>query len=173
MKVGMALAVPVVLSVGYLIGLFLPAVYAARIELVVPNSADQVWTVLTDLDAMPSWRADLVSLERLPGGRGTVRWREVPASGSARALERLEGGADRIVVRTADSQPPRRWVYQIRRTSGGSLVAVTAERTLGNPLARSAVRLFGSDERELEQLGRDLGSRLAGRRQLIAEAGGR
>jgi uncharacterized protein YndB with AHSA1/START domain len=43
-------------------------------ELVLPDPPDEVWTALTDPDALEEWFANDVELELEPGGEGVFRW---------------------------------------------------------------------------------------------------
>ncbi len=153
----------------YLVGLALPIVHAEREEVSVRSSPETLWTVLTDLDAMPTWRQDLVALERLPEADGVVRWREVGRAGQTVAMERVESAPlERMVVQLADRSADRRWVYEITRSGARAKLSVTEERTVRNPLVRTLVQVFGGGRGRIEGLARDLEARLAGHRQQVA-----
>ena len=160
-----ALIAPFVLiGSGYLAGTRLPSLYVAQRRIVLRQSPEKVWRVLTDLDGMPTWRRDLSTVERLPAPGGVVRWREL-REGASIALEIAERVPPRrLVVRVADPSgtPQRRWVYQIRGTRTGREAEVTVreERTVTNPLRRLLLRAFRLGGAELAGLCRDLEERM-------------
>jgi uncharacterized protein YndB with AHSA1/START domain len=168
-----ALALAPLLGVGglYGLGLSLPAVQVERIEVSLVSSPETLWSVLTDLDAMPGWRQDLRGLERLPSRDGVVRWRELGRTGRAVALERIEvAPPERMVVRLAEGSEDRRWVYEITRDGANTRLAISDQRSVRNPLRRAFVRVFGRSRAVLDGWTRDLETRLSGRRQQIAGA---
>ena len=157
----------------YGVGLSLPPIQVERVELSLPSSPETLWTVLTDLDAMPGWRQDLVELERLPGHDGIVRWREVGRTGRKVAMERIEAAPpERMVVRVAEASEDRRWVYQLTRAGANTRLEVSDQRTIRNPLVRAFVRVFGGSRGALDGWSRDLELRLSGRRQLVGAGNG-
>jgi hypothetical protein len=132
---------------------------------VLPIARETLWTILTDLDGMPSWRRDLVGVERLPAPPGGTRWREIRRRGDL-ALEQVEAVPfERLVVRSASAGQgqARRWVYALRVTAEGTEVAVTEEQEIQNPLIRSFVRVIGGNRSRIEGFLRDLERRLMGR----------
>jgi len=147
----------------------LPARYHQEARRVLPNTRETLWTILTDLDGMPSWRQDLIGLERLPAAPGGMRWREIHRGGGL-ALEQVEAiPFERLVVRiapTGDGGAERRWIYDLRPARGGTELAVIEEREIQNPLVRSLVRLTGGNRARIERLLRDLERRLSGKPQV-------
>lgn len=138
----------------------------------VSGSAETVWAVLMDLDAMPNWRDDVDAVERLPDSAGAVRWREIGRRGET-PLERVEARPpERMVVRalTAAATGPR-WTYQLAPTAGGVILTVLEERPVAVHL-RPLVALFGSDRRRIEAVVRGVEARVAARHQLSAAAPG-
>jgi uncharacterized protein YndB with AHSA1/START domain len=119
------------------------------IEHITTQSADfdrppeTVWRVLTDLDGMPLWRSDLITLERLPAVEGRTVWRENGRSGSR-------------VIEFSWAEPPHRLVMQGTRSGRpgypmrtfdlasidrGTRVTITERSEVPNPLRRVLVRL--------------------------------
>lgn len=165
---GLVAGPPIVFALLWLIGLALPAAHREAVVLVVPSSAETVWAVLTDLDGMPDWRADLAGLERLPSGDTGVRWREVGRRGTA-AFEWVESlPPSRLVVREVGEGHGRVWTYQIVRSADGAHVVLTEDSQIENPFRRSVAGIFGGNRSRITSLARDLGRRLNGRRQLAS-----
>lgn len=160
---------PVVVAALFCGGLLVSPLHRERARTVVPTSPETLWAVLTDLDAMPSWRQDLKAVERLPNGVGPVRWRETDRHGTA-AYEIAEARPPhRMVIRIADRPEGReRWIYDLWSRDGGTELRITEERTVSNPLVRALVTMFGADRTRIDGMARDLGHRLGGRRSQVA-----
>jgi len=164
---------PLVGLVLYLIGTRLPPVCRLEVSLRVPASPESVWAVLTDLDDMPAWRADLRSIERLPERAGAVRWLEVGRGGRT-AWERIAAEPPtRLVVREVAGVAGVERTYRIRAVDGGATLALSEERAVRNPFRRVAIAVLGPDRSGVEGFVADLAARLLGRRQqVVAGAGG-
>ena len=145
----------------FLAGAALPAEHRTMARENFDRAPEAVWRVLTDLEAMPSWRSDLDRVERLPGVDGRTTWLEV-GSGEAQVMELTESDPPRrlVIHRRGDGRPglPER-IVQLRATMNGTLVTVMERDQVGNPLVRVLVRL-GAGESPAERLLADLHERL-------------
>jgi uncharacterized protein YndB with AHSA1/START domain len=155
----------------FLAGAALPAEHRTTARESFDRAPEAVWRVLTDLEAMPAWRSDLVRIERLPEADGRMTWLEI-GSGEDQVMELTESDPPRrlVIHRREDGRPglPER-IVQLRATINGTLVTVTERDQVGNPLARVLVRL-GARESPAERLLADLQGRLsATRHNLSAE----
>ena len=159
---------PLLLSLGwYAAGLRLPAGHREEASALLPGSRETVWAVLMDLDAMPSWRPDVVAVERLPDAGGAVRWLEI-GRGERLPLERIEAVAlERLVVRALGARDRRRWTYRLEPSGVDVLLSVVEERQLP-VFARPYAALFGADRRRIETMVRGLVDRVGGVRQVAA-----
>jgi len=168
LKKALLLGLPVLSAVVWLSGSLLPIDHVEEATSLLPATPETVWRVLLDLDAMPEWRQDLTGLERLPDVDGAVRWREIQARGRRVDLERVEAiSPERLVIRPVGGTWRR--IYRLSRGGhGGTTLAITEERRVENPFLRVYVGVFGADRGGLESLTRDLGRRIAGRRELLA-----
>ncbi len=157
----------------YLIGTRLPPVCRLEASRRVPASPESVWAVLTDLDDMPAWRADLRSIERLPGRADAVRWLEVGRRGRT-AWERIAAEPPtRLVVRELAGVSGVERTYRIRAIDGGATLLLSEERPVRNPFQRVAIAVLGPDRSGVDRFVADLAARLLGRRQqVVAGAGG-
>lgn len=159
----------VVLGLVIVVGLLLPPVYQTTAVHRLAASPDAVFAVLTDLDAMPTWRRDLASLERLPEANGVVRWQERGRDGRWTPLARTAVAPGRIEVEVATSRlTQRRWVYQWRGVEGATELSVLEATTVQNPASRTLVRLFGDRRDYLQRWVADVEGRLSGRRVRLA-----
>lgn len=162
-----------VLSLG--LGLLLPGRHQERAVIRYHSSPEAVFAILTDLEAMPTWRRDLGHVERLPGRSGRVCWRERDRRGRLTTLERTESTPNsRIVVAPALAGPrASRWTFELHPVTGGTELSITEERTIRNPIGRALVLVFGADRDRVDGWAEDLEARLNGRRERLAAAGWR
>jgi uncharacterized protein YndB with AHSA1/START domain len=156
----------------FLAGAALPAEHRTTAQESFDRAPEAVWRVLTDLEAMPSWRSDLDRIERLPEADGRTTWLEV-GHGPDQVMELTESDPPRrmVIHRREDGRPglPER-IVQLRATINGTMVTVTERDQVGNPLARVLVRL-GARESPGRRLLADLHDRLGtARKNLSAEA---
>jgi hypothetical protein len=164
---GLLLVATVAAGGWYGAGLRLPAAHREEASAVLPGTRETVWAVLMDLDAMPSWRSDLVAVERLPDAGGAVRWLEI-GRGERLPLERIEAIAlERLVVRSVGEGDQRRWTYRLEASGAGVLLSVVEERQLG-VLARPYAALIGADRRRIDAVVGGLIGRVGGARQQVA-----
>ena len=156
------------------LGLLLPSRHQESALRRYYSSPEAVFAVLTDLEAMPTWRRDLGNVERLPGRSGLVVWREWDRRGRTTAMERTESTPNsRIVVAPAGAASQSfRWTYDLRPVTGGTELAITEEQIIRNPIGRALVLMFGADRDRVEGWAEDLEVRLNGRRERLAAAGG-
>lgn len=151
------------------IGQRLPREIRTEARLDLPNSPETVWAVLTDVDAIPTWRPDLVAVERLPASGDVVRWVEVGPR-TRLAVERVEAVApERLVIRTASAGPERSWTYTLSPAAEGTRLTVVEERVVSGPFARVLLRLPGLARTRLGPITSGLCKRVeAHRQQLVA-----
>jgi uncharacterized protein YndB with AHSA1/START domain len=161
---------PTLVAVSWLVGLLLSPLHRERASATYRSSPETVWRVLTDLDGMPTWRRDLVTVERLPVAGGATRWREQGTTGQSAYQVVVAEPPVRLVVELVSTDDIHQvWEYRIRRLeAGGTELSVIEERSIRNPALRPVVKLFGSDRDRIEGLARDLADRLAGHRDRLA-----
>jgi uncharacterized protein YndB with AHSA1/START domain len=131
-------ALVAVVASAWLIGLMLPKGHIATRTVELKRSPDAVWEMLTSYDKMPSWRAGLQKIERLPDANGHAVWRETSKDGEL-PLETVESTPPRRLVRKiADPKLPfgGTWTYQIQPSSEGCTLTVTEDGEVYNPIFR-------------------------------------
>ena len=129
-----------------LVGSRLPRSHRASREQVLAASPEAVWTAVTDVQAFPSWRTDVRTVQRLPDRAGRPVWIEEGGSGKMTlAVERWEPPRI-LVVRIADPDLPfgGTWTYEITPAAEGSRLKITEDGEVYNPLFRFMARfVFG------------------------------
>lgn len=146
-----------------LIGLLLPRNHRATSRLSLPQPPDTVWATVRDFGQLAAWWPDVKEVERLEDADGRERWRESLA------------GDMTLVLRIAEESPPTRlrsviedtgepfggeWVYQVAADGGGSIVEITEDGWVSNPIFRVVSRLMGHHrtmDSYLTALGRKFG----------------
>jgi hypothetical protein len=121
-----------------LIGAALPKAHSVSRSARVQLPAEMLYTVLTDVDKYPSWRADLKQLERLPDREGKPAWVETMSGGRVPMyFERMERPS-LLVARIADPSLPfgGAWTYRIVPAAGGSDLTITEDGEVYNPIFR-------------------------------------
>jgi carbon monoxide dehydrogenase subunit G len=138
--VGLAL---IVVAVGWL----LPVAHTARGQRRLAAPPDTVWRAITDVEAFTSWRPDVTRVERLPDRDGRAVWTEHGSSGSMTiAVERSEPPRT-LVTRIQPGLPfGGTWTYEITPDAGGSLLTITEDGEVYNPIFRFMSRfVFGHE----------------------------
>lgn len=143
------LALGILVGLGVLVailGTLIPREHVASRTVRLSRPPEEVWKAITDFAAHPSWRADLKTMERLPDRDGHAVWREVRRTGPM-TLELVESQPpSRLVTRIADRNLPfgGSWTYEIRGSEGGSLVTISENGEIYNPVFRLMARyVFG------------------------------
>lgn len=147
-----------------LIGVLLPKAHSATRSARFQQSPEAVWRAITDIEAFPSWREGLKSVERLPDRDGRPAWRETDKHGQAISFEIIESDAPRkLVGRIAGPKLPfgGTWTYQVAPAAGGSVLTITENGEIYNPIFRFLARfVFGyttTIETYLRSLGKKFG----------------
>lgn len=129
-----------------LVGWSLPEKHQASRQATFTAPPEAVWALITNVEAFPSWRSDVKTVERLPDRDGRSVWVEQGSSGRIPlAVERSE--APRLlVVRIADRDLPFGgvWTYAIAPAPQGSTLTITEDGEIYNPMFRVMARfVFG------------------------------
>jgi hypothetical protein len=121
------------------IGARLPKTHraASRIRLSAPP--EEIWAVLTDFEAYPTWRPGLDRVERGPDFDVLPSWYEIC------------GRFGRVHFRVTASEPPHRlatqivsdrlplsgiWLYQLEKDGDGTRLTITEQESIHHPLLR-------------------------------------
>ncbi|HEU4387910.1 MAG TPA: SRPBCC family protein [Blastocatellia bacterium] len=157
-----ALAVVVLLVVVVaVVGALLPKAHVATRSARFKQSPEVVWQTITDVDAFPSWRADVKNVERLPDRDGRPVWREIGSHGSI-TLEVIESDPPRrLVGKIADPNLPfgGNWTYEIEGVEGGSTLTITENGEVYNPIFRFVSKFIMGHHKSIEDYLRAMGKK--------------
>jgi hypothetical protein len=146
-----------------LIGWLLPRDHVASRVGRYRQSPEAIWTAITDVDAMPSWREGLKAVKKLPDRHGLPAHIEVTSMGE-------------IPLQTVELIPPRKlvgriadpklafgggWTFEITPVSDGATLRITENGFVSNPVFRFLSRFVfgytGEIERYLRSLAKKFG----------------
>lgn len=136
----------VIVVAALVVGWLLPEKHTATREATLLASPEAVWALITDVDAFPSWRTDVKSVERLPDRVGRPVWIEQGSGGKVTFAVDESTPPRRLVVRIADRDLPfgGTWTYDIAPAAGGASLTITEDGAIYNPLFRVMARfVFG------------------------------
>jgi uncharacterized protein YndB with AHSA1/START domain len=148
-----AIALPVLVMVVW--GVLLPQDHVAVRKARYARPPDALWAALRDLEALPSWRRDLHTIQV----HSPTRWTE----NGELTLELAEQvPPSRLVTRILPGAPfGGTWTYELTPDGAGTLLTLTERGEVYNPLFRFLSRfVFGHTatlERYLKQLGARFG----------------
>jgi hypothetical protein len=141
-----AAAVAVLVLLVVVVGALLPVAHAAARRVVLRQPPAAVWAAITDVAAMPQWRQDVKSVERLPDRDGKPCFREVSGFGPMDLLVEREVPERERVTRivTADSPFGGTWTFLLVPRDGGTELSITEHGEVYNVVFRALGRLvFG------------------------------
>ncbi len=146
-----------------LIGLLLPRSHKATSRLRLPQPPDTVWAVMRDFSQIASWWPDVKKIERLEDANGKERWRESMSGDMALTL-RIEAETPPTSLRSVieDTGEPfgGEWLSTVRAEGTGSVVEITEDGWVSNPIFRTVSKLMGHHktmDSYLTALGRKFG----------------
>jgi hypothetical protein len=144
------------------VGSLLPRDHVATRRVRLKPAPPAVWEVLADHAAEPSWRKDVVRVERMPDRDGRPVWQEVTR------------GGDTLAFVTEESVPPRRlvrrivgeglpfggtWTLEIAPEGLGSVVTLTERGEVYNPVFRFVSRFVMGHTATMDAYLKALGKR--------------
>ena len=135
-----------VLVIIALMGWLLPKAHTVTREARFHQPPDTIWKAITDIDAMPSWRQGLKSIQHLPDQNGLPAWVETSGSGTIPFETVVSQPLSKLVVRIADPKLPfgGTWTYEITPVTGGSSLRIREDGEVYNPVFRFLARfVFG------------------------------
>lgn len=125
--------------VAVFIGMRLPKTHLAvsRIRLSAPPP--EVFAIVSDFEAYPTWRPGLERVERGPDIDGLPSWFEICAKVSRVQFRVVESRPpERLATRIVDDKLPLSglWTYDLEASDGGTLLTITERENIHHPLLR-------------------------------------
>lgn len=141
----------------------LPVAHQASRRLQLHQSPQAVWDIVTDVEALPTWRPGLTKVEQLPDEAGRMRWREHDRRNKITFVMLEAIAPTRLVTRIADPDLPfgGTWTYDITPGSKGCTITVTEHGEVYSPFYRFVSRYIightATLDRNLKALARHFG----------------
>lgn len=126
------------------IGAILPKAHVASRTVRVNAAPDQVWQAMTDVNAFPLWRRDVVAVESLSGAP-KLSWRETDRHKQNITLVATQFEPPRkMITRIADRNLPfgGEWQYDLAPDGDGTRVTITERGEIYNPVFRLVARFI-------------------------------
>ena len=144
-----------------LIGALLPRAHVATRSATYTRKPAEIFAVISDLAAQPSWRSALKSVEILPPRNGLVCFRENSRHGAITYVIQEDIPPTKKVTQIADENLPfgGTWTYEIVPETSGSLLRITEHGEIKNVLFRFLARFVFGYEGTIDTYLRDLGKR--------------
>lgn len=124
------------------VGATLPVSHTATASARVAATPEQVWTLITDVQRFPEWRPGVVSVRRLDAVDGRMVWQEETATGVLTFGVQEREPPRRLVARIMDEGLPfgGQWTYEVSADGDGSLLRITEDGEVYNPIFRFVSR---------------------------------
>ena len=150
--------VVVIVAIGYA----LPVKHVASRQARLAQSRDKVFAVITNVQDFPTWRPSVKRVEVMPANNGRPRFREIGSDGSILFETESVVEGKRLVNRIADPSLPfgGRWTYDLAPDGDGTLLTITEDGEVYNPVFRFVSRFIMGHTRTIDQFLADLHKRL-------------
>jgi uncharacterized protein YndB with AHSA1/START domain len=156
---GLAVLVGVVIGVG----LLLPVKHRVSRQATFPASPESLFTVITKVEAFPSWRSTVKKVVVVTSAPEKLSWRETGSDGAILYVADQLTMPTRLVTRIADEALPfgGAWTYELTPSAQGTTLRITEDGEVYNPLFRFMSRFVFGHTATLDTYLRDLGKRYA------------
>jgi Polyketide cyclase / dehydrase and lipid transport len=142
-------------AVGFIIvltGFLLPRQHVASRAISLHRNEEEIFRLISDFTAAPSWRSEVKEVELLPPSQGRMRFREKSTNGVL-TMEVIESNPpSHMATRIADEHLPfgGMWIFDITPTAEGCRLNITERGEIYNPVFRFAARFFLGYHRTLD-----------------------
>ena len=137
-----AIALLVLLIV--LVGWMLPVSHRATRQATYLAPPEEVFKLITDVEAFPAWRPSVKRVEVLPAVNGHSRFREIGRNGAILYEVDTVVPNERLVARIADRSLPfgGKWTYELVPIGDSTTLRITEGGEIYNPFFRFASRFI-------------------------------
>jgi uncharacterized protein YndB with AHSA1/START domain len=147
-EAGMAWVLRIVVVLGGLvlvvlaIGFMRPKSHTARTRSKLAAAPDVVWAALSDYERWAEWNAEIRNVERLPDRDGRTVLLVEGSWGKAPTTLAVWEPPNRLVTDMGAGGFSGRWTWELSPSSaGGTVLTITEEGVVGNPLFRAMMML--------------------------------
>ena len=152
-------AIVVAICIAMFMGSRLPVEHTVSRTDTIPASQQKVWTLITDVAALPRWRTGLKSVTLLPPRNGAPCWAEVQSGMTIAMCEDARESPKREIVRIADPKLPfgGTWTYALEPAGDNATkVTITEDGTVRPVMWRFVAHYWMGEDRTIKQYLSDL-----------------
>lgn len=156
----------VVVVVG--VGLLLPEKHRVSESARLRVSAEQLWEIIANYGAYPTWRSGVSAVERLPDVNGHPVWKETDSHGGGIPYETVEAVPNkRLVRRIADPKLPfgGTWTFDLEAIPEGIALTIIEDGEVYNPVYRFVSRFIFGHTKNIHGYLNDLQTKVTGKAQ--------
>jgi len=155
--------VAVALALMALIGMALPVGHQASRSAEIPAPPANVFALIRDVEGYPEWRSGVTAVTVLDSADGLPRFRETGTFGPI--IFRMERADAPAFMRTRIDDPEQpfggTWTYVLVPGASGTLLTITEDGEVHNPLFRFLSRFVFSQTSTIETYLDDVRARLS------------
>lgn len=155
-----------------LVGWSLPVKHRASRQATYPTtSPESLYAAITNVEAFPTWRSKVASVERVASPTGVRSYRETGSDGAILYVVDEEVPSRRLVSRIADPSLPfgGTWTFQLSPNASGTILRITEDGEVYNPVYRFMSAFVFGHHATIDTYLTDLGKRF-GTTVLIVDA---
>lgn len=156
-------AIVLVVAIAVAVGYALPVKHRASGESTFKATPDSIFTLITTVEAFPTWRSGVKAVEILPATDGRKRFREVSGHGSITFVVESTEPNKRLVTRIDDKSLPfgGTWTYDLSPTGAGrTTLRITEDGEVYNPIFRFVSRFVMGYDGTIKTYLADVGKRV-------------
>jgi polyketide cyclase/dehydrase/lipid transport protein len=144
-----------------LVGALLPRAHKASRAARFRRSPGELYAVIRDFPAMPTWRRGLERVEVLPPREGCTCFREISTHQSVSYVVLEDKPPGKLVTKIADEGLPfgGTWTYEIIADADGSRLRITERGEIRNVVFRFMARFLFGYTGTMDAYLRDLGGK--------------
>lgn len=139
--------VVLVLLLAIAISFALPAQMKHTRVVILKQTPEKVFAVLSDVEKLPTWNRNLEKVELLPPIDGKDAMKQTFKGGTSMTVVTTESLAPTHLVRSVREAGGNAfsgsWSYEITPITDGCEVALTEKSYIKNPILRLIIRIFG------------------------------
>lgn len=119
------------------VGMMLPQNHTASRTARLSAAPQTVWNLITDVDAYPSWRGGVDSVQKIESG-SRMTWREISKNDRITFEALVEDAPSHFVAHIADKGLPYggSWDYKLSPDGSGTRITITENGEVYNPVFR-------------------------------------
>ncbi len=141
-----------------LIGFLVPQDHVASSRAAFAEPPDSVWAAVRDMASYPAWWSQLDSSERDPSASVETWIQRGPRVGTLPIIVEVDEPPRRLVTRMGEGLPfGGTWTYQVMPDGGGSVLTITEDGQVYNPVFRFVSRFVMGYHGTMDSYLRDLG----------------